>query len=183
MAELCLNKVTIFYWRIIMLCKKNWYGIYTHANTEKKLYENINNRKIEAFLPLTKEIRQWSDRKKEFMLPVFKSYVFVYVDFVGMHIIKKLAGFSHYIRFGGYPTIISEHDINLIRTVIQHYSKINAISSNFISGEKVKIYRGILSGYSGVLTKDQQGKKVALAVNKLNQSLLVEIPETDIIRI
>jgi len=163
--------------------KKNWYGIYAHANTEKKLYENINSRQIEAFLPLTKEVRQWSDRKKEFMLPVFKSYVFVYVDIVGMHIIKKLAGFSHYVRFGGYPTVISEKDINLIRTVIKHYARINSISSNFISGDKVKIYRGILSGYYGVLTKDQQGDKVALSVDKLNQSLLVEIPETDIIRV
>jgi len=163
--------------------EKNWYGIYTHANTEKKLYENINSRKIEAFLPLTKEVRQWSDRKKEFMLPVFKSYVFAYVDIVGMHIIKKLAGFSHYVRFGGYPTIISKKDINLIRTVIKHYTEINSIASNFISGEKVKIYRGILSGYHGVLTKDPQGKKVALSIDKLNQSLLVEIPETDILKV
>ena len=32
---------------------------------------------IEAFLPLIKTVRQWSDRKKTVVLPLIPSYVFV----------------------------------------------------------------------------------------------------------
>jgi len=166
-----------------MVIKKNWYGIYTYANTEKKLYDNISNRHLEAFLPLTTELRQWSDRKKKITLPIFKSYLFAYVDIEGMHIIKTLAGFSHYIRFGGYPTIISQYDIDLIKKIMEHYQYINTAVSNLVVGDKVVIYRGILAGYQGILIKDQKSKKVALSVARLNQSLLVDVSEDNIIKI
>jgi hypothetical protein len=40
-----------------------WYAIYTKTNGEKQLHRNLGKENIESYLPLTKVLRQWSDRK------------------------------------------------------------------------------------------------------------------------
>ena len=42
-----------------------------------KVYQELKNQSVEAYLPLEKKIRQWSDRKKKVEEPMIRSYVFV----------------------------------------------------------------------------------------------------------
>ena len=60
--------------------KKNWHAIYVASRQEKKVLEALLNKKIEAYLPLIKTLRQWSDRKKLVEFPLMPGYVFVKED-------------------------------------------------------------------------------------------------------
>ena len=44
--------------------QKNWVAVYTRPRSEKKAAEELNKAGIEVYLPIQKQIRQWSDRKK-----------------------------------------------------------------------------------------------------------------------
>ena len=55
----------------------NWYAVYTKPRSEKKLADRLNEHGIEAYLPLRKTLKQWSDRKKMVEEPLITSYVFV----------------------------------------------------------------------------------------------------------
>ena len=57
-----------------------WYVIYTKPKNEKKVAERLQQIEIEVFCPLVTVVKQWSDRKKKIQIPLFNSYVFVFID-------------------------------------------------------------------------------------------------------
>jgi hypothetical protein len=48
-------------------------------NGRKKVAEQLTKMGIECYCPLITQVRQWSDRKKKVVVPLFNSYVFVQV--------------------------------------------------------------------------------------------------------
>ncbi len=43
---------------------QKWYAVYTRSRFEKQVLKGLLDQDIEAYLPLIKTVRQWSDRKK-----------------------------------------------------------------------------------------------------------------------
>ena len=58
---------------------KYWYAVYTRPRWEKKVASLLDDKDIVHYCPLNKVTRQWSDRKKVVMEPLFKGYIFVQV--------------------------------------------------------------------------------------------------------
>jgi hypothetical protein len=56
-----------------------------------------------SFLPLHKEIRTWSDRKKQIELPLFPSYIFVYTSLCERYKSLQVKGIVNYVSFDGKP--------------------------------------------------------------------------------
>ena len=54
-----------------------WKVIYVASRQEKKVFDRLKKEGIAVFLPLTKKLRQWSDRKKWVEFPLFNGYLFV----------------------------------------------------------------------------------------------------------
>ena len=59
---------------------QHWYVVYVRSRYEKKVHQLLQEKGIESSLPLIKTVRIWSDRKKKVEVPLFKGYVFVYID-------------------------------------------------------------------------------------------------------
>ena len=57
----------------------HWFAVYTKPRWEKKVAAILEGKGIENYCPLNKVVKQWSDRKKIVLEPIFKSYVFVRV--------------------------------------------------------------------------------------------------------
>ena len=57
--------------------EKTWYALYTKSRNEKKAHSALVSSGIDSFLPLIKNLKQWSDRKKWVEEPLFRSYLFV----------------------------------------------------------------------------------------------------------
>ena len=82
--------------------KVGWYLIYTKPHHEKKVYTRLLERNINAFLPLTKRLRSWNDRKKYIDEPLFPSYVFIYLnDMLRMQSGYRKLLAAHLPRTGG----------------------------------------------------------------------------------
>ena len=47
-----------------------WYAVYTRPRFEKQVGQRLLEEGIEAYVPLIKTMRQWSDRKKVVELPL-----------------------------------------------------------------------------------------------------------------
>src|SRR5476649_1703704 len=54
-----------------------WYPVYTHPRAEKKACQALLKKGIETYLPLQRQLKQWSDRKKWVEEPFIRSYLFV----------------------------------------------------------------------------------------------------------
>ena len=59
---------------------KKWIAVYTKPRHEKTVALELGKKGIESYLPLLKERRKWSDRKKWVEFPLFRSYVFVKIE-------------------------------------------------------------------------------------------------------
>ncbi|CAM3873608.1 Transcription antitermination protein RfaH [Vibrio aerogenes CECT 7868] len=162
--------------------KRHWYAIYTRSHAEKKLSQRLNERGFDTFLPLSASTRNWSDRTKIIHEPLFKSYLFVCSDIHGLHLVKTLPGFAYFLRFGGYPVTIPQQQINRIRTVLKACESTTSIASHYVKGDKVTVIKGPLKEMSGILTEIKGKQQVAIEVSQLNQSMLVSLPPTWIIK-
>ena len=76
-----------------------WYPVYTNSRAEKKAYQELQRKGIEAYLPLKKEWRQWSDRKKIVEEPLFKSYIFVRISNKEHAEVLMTQGVSRFLYF------------------------------------------------------------------------------------
>src|SRR5487761_208416 len=54
-----------------------WFAIRTRPRHEKVVTSQLETSGIETFLPLSTQVRSWSDRRKIVDFPLFPGYVFV----------------------------------------------------------------------------------------------------------
>lgn len=152
-----------------------WYVVYTNPRAEKKVFNLFKQNAIEAYLPLQKQLKQWSDRKKWVEEPLFRSYVFVYVSEKEYVSVLNIPGVVRYITFSGKAVSVREEQINLIKRLLATESELELTNHTFKKGEQVKISAGPLTGLQGELVSFQSQKKFLIRVENLDQALLLNI--------
>jgi transcription termination/antitermination protein NusG len=141
--------------RIHSTCINNrkWHVAYTAPRAEKQVAQRLEKAGIEYFLPLHKEFRQWSDRKKQVVVPTFPSYIFVHVDRKEYFTAINQAGMVKFVHFGGVPAQINERTIENIRKMLEFncmpelYDELPGI------GDIYKIPSGLLKGVEGKIIR------------------------------
>jgi len=172
---------------LMNMTTQHWYAIYTKYNAEKKLSDCILNHSnkyelnYQTYLPLSITDKQWSDRSKQVHKPLFSNYLFVKHDQCGFYYLKSMPGFSYYVRFGAMPTIIPEQQMELIRQVVSYQKNTYTLPKKLVKGDVVKICKGALAGYQGVLLQDQQNHMIAIEIKSLQIFLNVHISITDVV--
>ncbi|MEW6982671.1 transcription termination/antitermination protein NusG [Colwelliaceae bacterium 6471] len=165
----------------------HWYAIYTKHNAEQTLQQCITNYSeryalnYETYLPLREHVTKWRDRNSIKKLPLFRNYLFVKHDDNGFYKIKTMKGFCDYIRFGSNPSTIPSKQMEIIQKVVAHQAGKYCQSSSFVKGKKVKICRGPLAGYEGVLQEEQHSNMLAIEVKSLKLFLNVHVAVTDVV--
>src|SRR5271165_5739728 len=56
---------------------EEWFAVHTRSRHEKVVAQEVRDHGITTFLPLVREERRWSDRRKVVESPLFTCYVFV----------------------------------------------------------------------------------------------------------
>ena len=154
-----------------------WFAIYTRSRAEKSVYEQLKKINIETYLPLKRELRQWSDRQKLVEIPLFKSYVFVKVVTTEYYKIPPLiVGFHSFVMIRGNRIAVRDDEIETIRLLLQHNdNEIEITNENFENGEKIQIVKGILKGKFGELIKYKGKKQIVIRLESLQTNVIIEI--------
>lgn len=160
--------------------KLKWYVFYTKPNFEKKVDAQLKQIELESFLPLYKSIRQWSDRRKKIEVPLFPGYIFVYGDEKSRLKALTVNGIIKNVTFKGEPATLREDEIDSIKRVLNSEKIIDTVSSITI-GKKVKIISGPLQGLEGILVDVKGNSYFSLVLEKINSSVLVDVPQKDIL--
>jgi transcription antitermination factor NusG len=92
-----------------------WYAVYTRPRAEKKVYQRMLDHDFEAFLPLVKTVRQWSDRKKIVQVPLISSYVFVNMQEQHLNKTLTIHGAVNVLKHLGKPAKIRDVEIENLR--------------------------------------------------------------------
>jgi transcription antitermination factor NusG len=151
-----------------------WYAVRIAAGREKAAASQLECKGYEAFLPLYRSRRQWSDRIKELELPLFAGYLFCRFDFNNRLPILITPGVQSIVGFGKAPTPVSDAEVDALRKVIA--SGAAAEPHAYLSiGQRVRILEGSLTGLEGVLIDLKNSWRIVLSVELLRRSVAVEI--------
>jgi transcription antitermination factor NusG len=160
----------------------NWYAIRVKSRSEKKVFSDLIEQKIEAYLPLQRKLRQWSDRKKWVEMPLISGYVFVFISRKEYETVLKTYNVVCYVYFERKAAIIRVEDINLLKRMLgQVEVELEVTTDQLIPGQMVEIVSGPLCGVIGELIDFKGKNKVALRIPPLGYTVLVEAPEKNLV--
>lgn len=154
-----------------------WYLIYTRPKHEKKVAQQLKEKNILFFLPLVKTLRQWHDRKKLLEMPVFPSYVFVYLE-QAEDFYKGLdsEGVLCYVRFGKEIARVRPDIVSNLILIVKSDDTVEAIDEFFKPGQKVLICQGALAGLTCEVVEHFNKQKILVRVDILNRNVLTSLP-------
>ena len=159
-----------------------WHALYTRHQYEKIVAQALSAKGFEVFLPQYRTIHRWKDRRKELLLPLFPSYVFIQGGFDRMLNIFTTPGVHSFVSWGGRPAEIPQAEIDAVRRLIQ--STLRYEPHPFLKcGDWVRIKSGPLEGIEGVLVRTKSACRLVLSVEILAQSASVEVDISAVERI
>jgi transcription antitermination factor NusG len=166
------------------LLTANWHAIYVHSRAEKKVHSELTRKEIEAFLPLQRKLRQWSDRKKWVEVPLISGYVFVRITRKEYDTVLQIDNVMQYVRFEGKAAVVRDHDIEVLKRILgQSDLEVEITLDELLPGMLVEIVSGPMMGIRGELVSFRGNNKVALRIPPLGFTVLVESPEKNLVAV
>ena len=159
--------------------RKKWYVVYTKPRWEKKVYSRLLEKDMEAYCPLNKVQKKWSDRMKIVEEPLFKSYVFVHIHTQEQSDVRMINGVVNYVYWQGKPAVVQDQEIETIRKFLNEYSDVEAKPMELKTGMKVKIQRGALMEQSGEVLS-VEGNKVRVNIESIGYSLVASLERSNL---
>jgi len=159
--------------------KNGWYVLYVQYRHEKKVFEELIEKGIEAFLPLTTTVRKWSDRKKKVEAPLFPSYLFVNINSdIDFHTVLQIDTPCSYVSFGNEYGRVSQKEIDQIKLLLEGKEVTNIeVDKELPSiGDKLKIMHGELSGLECEVYRIDNLQKIRVRLSSFRQNISATIP-------
>jgi transcription antitermination factor NusG len=165
------------------LPESQWFALYTRSRAEKKVFDELQKKKICAFLPMRQTIRQWSDRKKKVLVPLFNSYVFIYISQKDHLPALQVNGVVRFVTFEGKAVPIPTQQIEAIKAYIGEGAPDYIESDlNLEAGVNIIITRGPMMGLTGMLLDFHGKHRVKVEIEHVGQSLIIDVPLTSLKR-
>lgn len=154
-----------------------WYLIYTRPKHEKKVNAQLAEQGITCFLPSVKKVSQWHDRKKTIEVPLFPSYVFVYLnDLKKFYHTIQIPGFLYFVKSAGEIAKIPEAVVNGIQTMLKSGREITVTEDPIKPGTRLTITEGVMHGLTCEVINYRNQNQLLVRMNLLQRNVLVTIP-------
>ncbi|UUV20776.1 UpxY family transcription antiterminator [Paenimyroides aestuarii] len=163
------------------MSEKKWYILRTNPKAEKKVALRLTTLGIENYLPLRKQIKSWSDRKKLVSEVLFKSFVFVYLTEKERQNVFEVPGIVRYLYFAGKIATLSEKEIEHIK----YFCSLDdiKIDENYEKGDQVEVINGQLIGLKGELICSTSGNRLKIYIPVLDCFANITISKTEVRKI
>jgi transcription antitermination factor NusG len=155
-------------------CDSEWFAAQVRVGREQYCARHLQVRGYQLFLPCYREHRQWSDRVKPVVRPLFEGYIFCRAsrDVVGK--VVTIPGVICIVGDGTRALPIPVEEIEAIQRIVN-----TGMASEpwpFLqAGQRVQIDAGPLRGMHGIVVKVKNRERLIVSVSLLKRSIAVEI--------
>ena len=153
---------------------KKWIAVYTKPRHEKTVEKELQKKGFEVYLPILKERRKWSDRKKWVEFPLFRSYIFVKTEIKNALFVLQTLGVVKVVKFGGEVAVIQNDSIQAIKLMIEGGYRPEA-TDYFVKGDPVEVKDGPLKGLVGEVIRVDNHDRLLVRVDAIQHSVSVQI--------
>ena len=162
--------------------QEKWYAAYTKSRAEKRVYKDLQEKGVQAYLPLIKTLRQWSDRKKKVELPLIPSYIFVKIKQQDFRNVLEIDGVVAFIKFERTLVSIPEQQMNAMMGMVEKGLDVEATAEHINKGDEVRIGSGPLRGTQGEVI-DIAGKQKFLLRIDIGYTLILNLQGVELIKV
>ena len=169
-----------FFFAMALTQTPQWVAAYTSPRSEKKVTERIEQELgLEAYVPLHRVLRKWSDRVKSVEVPLIPSYTFVKLRECDLWSVRGLQGICGFVTFPSTGiAVIPERDILSIRRFAESMEEVYVCNADQLKvGAYVKVIGGEFEGLTGVITDDKHGGNFAVEIADLNLYLTATVQQ------
>ncbi len=158
---------------------KNWHALYVSSRAEKKVMETLLAKGIEAYVPLIKTMKQWSDRKKMVEFPLINGYVFANISSKENELVLQTRGVVNFVRIEKKIAVVRTIEIERLKQLVDlgYHMEVNTMKRKYAEGDKVKIHSGALKDLEGFIVKNEHGRFIDIILESIGQSIKVKLPE------
>lgn len=160
------------------LNQARWYALYTRFRYEKRVAEVLDHRGVEQYLPLYEEMHRWKDRNARVQVPLFPSYVFIYLALQDRMQALTIPGV---IRLVGhpYPEPMAVEEVEGIRNYLSCRLPVEPYPY-VTEGQRVGIAAGPLAGMQGFVLRRKSTCRVVINLELIHRSMAVEVAMADL---
>ncbi len=158
-----------------------WYAIQTRSRHEKMVVRQLQDQGVSTFLPITSQLRQWSDRRKMVEFPLFPGYAFVRLVYQPEERMRVLRteGVVGFVGAHGQGVAIPEKQIEDIQIILA--SKVPCESYPFLKiGQRVRIRGGSLEGTEGILVGHDGDRMLIVSIELIQRSVSIRLHGYDL---
>ena len=153
-----------------------WNAIYVKSRQEKKVAELLEGKGMEAYVPLKKVLKQWTDRKKWVEEPVITCYVFVKVGASQRESVLQTKGVVGFVKNNKRDAKISDQEIEIMKSILSESElEVNLEAEKFSVGQLCEVIAGPLMGKKVKLYELKGKKIVGVCLEELKMELTVDI--------
>jgi transcription antitermination factor NusG len=163
------------------LVEPSWYAVQTMSRHEKQVTKHLEAHCVRTFLPLLRQIRRWSDRRRVVETPMFGCYAFVRVTQSADNRLNilRIPGVLGFVGSERHGTPIPDEQIENLRIAIDQETPL--FPHPFIkAGQRVRIRGGSLDGVEGILVRKGKAQNLVLSIELLHRSTSIQLDGYDI---
>ena len=153
---------------------KQWIVVRSKPRSEKVAHNELVKKNIESYLPLLKERRKWSDRKKWVEFPLFSSYLFARIDIKDSIFVLQTQGVNTIVKFGKQIAIVQNSVIEAIRLAMEGGYQLEPVEY-FVEGNQVEVIAGPMKGVKGIVAKLKGQNRLIIKIDAIQQALSIKI--------
>ncbi len=151
-----------------------WFALHVKSRSEQTIASIVQNKGYQHFLPVYKARRRWSDRVRQFELPLFPGYLFCRLSGESRLPLLTTPGVLGLVGIGKVPLPVDDAEIAAIQAMVQ--SGLVAEPCPFISlGDRVRLEEGPLAGLEGFYVENRKQHRIVVSVTLLQRSIGIEI--------
>lgn len=162
--------------------EKMWHALYVRPRSEKKVANELIDMGFEVYLPVITVVRQWSDRRKKVIEPLFKSYLFVRSNEKEYYTVRNVFGVVKFVVFEGKVANVPDNQIAAIKKYVREYEgedDTNVVST-LQEGQMVRITTGGMKGLVGRLVSFNGKKRLLINIETVGQYIPVDIARSKV---
>jgi transcription antitermination factor NusG len=150
-----------------------WFACHTKPRCEKKFSTLLTAEKFAHYLPLVLSVRRYRDQTKKFTKPLFPGYVFAEIPPEKKERVYQQDLLVRALWVEDQPRLLRQLDD--VRAVLASGLELS-LHPLLRKGTRVRVAGGPLHGIEGIVDDPANPKGVVIAVDVLQQGLLVRLP-------
>ena len=161
----------------------HWYVLHTKSRHENVVFDGLDRKKVEAFLPKTFKRSIRKDRRVVLNVPLFPGYLFLKTELTPeWHLeIIKTVGAVKLIGNRQGPIPVPDTVIESLKIITAAETEADVLIGNrFKKGDPVVVIRGPFTGVQGLFARYKGTDRIIVEIDALGQFAAVEVTMDDV---